>query len=188
MRKVAFFVLSFTSTLFAQTTKPQPLGVGNEALYETTAEFKANNPNCFLPTESLPANYKAAVRSGDEREKTFDCRITSVGTDEFRLLGLPVRARSTVLVNDRVAAIFYDFRRKNFRAIEKVVRMHLGKPTEEKPDGYIGHDGCKGREIHWANAVSDIVLVDECGEGKTTLNMFYTDSSDLTPIDHLNNR
>jgi hypothetical protein len=174
-------LLLFTAALLAQTGRPQALWVGGDALYETTDEYRANNPDCFLPKESLPANYKV-WRWTDQGEKHFSCRITSRGNAEFQLHGLPAQVRQTVLVNDRVAAIFYTFRHRNLRALARILRADLGQPTEQKMDGYSGHDGCRGEEIHWTNAVSDVVLIDQCerDDGAAALNLFYTRVDDLS--------
>lgn len=109
--------------------------------------------------------------------------MSSVRHDQLHLLGFRVRAKSTVIVNGHVAAIFYDLRRKDFSAVESTLRERLGGPTEEKFDGYIGHDGCKGEEIHWRNDVSDIVLIDECEHdeyGAAAVNLFYTRRADFS--------
>jgi hypothetical protein len=52
------FLILAASALSAQPAIPQPLGVGGDKLYESTAEYMARHPICFLPTESLPTNYK----------------------------------------------------------------------------------------------------------------------------------
>jgi len=80
-------------------------------------------------------------------------------------------------------AIFYDLHRKDFSAMESMSRDCLGEPTEEEIDGYIGRDGCKGKEIHWRNDGSDIVLIDECEHdeyGAAAVNLFYTRHADLS--------
>lgn len=175
MNALLFLILA-ASALSAQAAIPQPLGVGGDKLYDSTAEYMAQHPNCFLPPESLPTNYKVSRYRDNLGDDKFDCRVTSVRHDQLHLLGFRVRAKSTVIVNGHVAAIFYDLRRKDFSAIESTLRERLGGPTEEKIDSYMGHNGCKGKEIHWKNGVSDIVLIDECehdGYG-AAVNLFYT--------------
>jgi hypothetical protein len=93
-----------------------------------------------------------------------------------------ISVRDCSIENDHVAAIFYDLRRHDFSAVESTLRGRMGEPTEEKIDGYSGHDGCKGKEIHWSNDVSDIVLIDQCEHdkyGETAVNLFYTRRADL---------
>jgi hypothetical protein len=175
MRRLAFLLL-MSSTLFAQVTRPLPLGIGGDRLFESTAEYKANSPKCFMPMESLPTNYKVwrYRKDGDNR---FDCRITSSEKEQPLLLGFSLMVKQTVIADDHVAAIFYNFRRADFSEIEGKLRIRLGHPTVEKIDGYSGRDGCKGKEIHWTNDVSDIVLINHCEEdefGATALNLFYT--------------
>jgi hypothetical protein len=182
MRKLAFLLL-LASTLFAQGTKPQPLAVGGDKLNESITEYRGQHPNCFLPTESLPTNYKAYRYRDNVGVDRFDCQVTSGRQVHLHLLGFRVRKESTVISNGHVTAIFYDLRRKDFSAVERTFRKRLGGPTEEKPDGYIAHDGCKCKEIHWRNDVSDIVLVDECEHDKyevAAVNLFYLHRDDLT--------
>jgi hypothetical protein len=172
--------LLFTAALLAQTNRPQAVQVGGDALYETIAEYRANNPDCFLPGANLPANYKVWHWT-DPSEEHFLCRIISSRNDEFRLHGLPVQVRQTIVVNDRVTAVFYEFRRRNFRTIARMLRADFGQPTEQKMDGYSGRDGCRGEEIHWTNTASDVVLIDQCerADGVAALNLFYTRVGDL---------
>lgn len=171
------FLVLAVSTLFAQGAIPQPLGVGGDKLYESTVEYIAQHPNCFLPRESLPANYKVSRNRDNLGEDSSDCEETSIRNDRLHLLGFRVRKKSTVISSDRVVAIFYDLRHKDFSAIENTLHHRLGRPTEEKIDGYTGHNGCKGKEIHWRNEVSDIVLTDECENDEyavTLISLFYT--------------
>lgn len=166
-----------TTALSAQGVGPQPLGLGGDKLYDSTAEYMAQHPNCFLPTKNIPLNYKVSRYRDNLGENNFECQATSVRDDRLRLLGFRVRKKSTVISFDHVVAIFYDLRRKDFSAVESALRERLGEPTEEKIDGYAGHDGCKGKEIHWRNEASDIVLTDECERdkyGATAISLFYT--------------
>ena len=170
------FVILAASALSAQLAIPRPLGVGVDKLYESTTEYKAQHPNCFLPIENLPTNYKV-WRYMDHGENRFECRVTSVENDQLHLLGFNVMTKQTVIAKGHVAAIFYDLPRKDIAAIESTLRERLGGPTEGNVDGYIGRDGCRGREIHWRNEVSEIVLIDECENDKygvTAINLFYT--------------
>jgi hypothetical protein len=161
---------------FAQATRSQPLGVGGDQLYQSTAEYMAQHPKCFLPTESLPANYKVSRYRDSNGDDCFDCRVTSVEKDRLHLLGFKVLAKSTVIANDRVAAIFYDLRRKDLGAIERSLRERLGGPT--KIEGYSGLDGCKCEAIHWSNDISDIIL-NQCGDSTPTVSLFYTRRNEL---------
>jgi len=136
----------------------------------------AQHPKCFLPTESLPANYRVSRYVDSDGADRFDCRVISVRKDRLHLLGFRVLGKSTVIANDRVAAIFCDLRRKNLGAMQRTLRERLGGPT--KIEGYVGFDGCKCEAIHWSNDVSDIVL-NQCGQSTPTVSLFYTRHSDL---------
>jgi hypothetical protein len=185
MKRLVFLVLA-ASTLFAQGTRPQPLGLSGDRLYETTAEFRADNPNCFLPKDSLPVNYKVSRYRNNLGDDTFDCLVKSANNDPLHLLGFSVREKSTVIENDHIAAIFYRIRRADYSAIKSTLHDRLGEPTEVEMDGYRGDGDCKGDQIHWSNDVSDIVLIDECDDhgGPSSLggnlNLFYTRRADLT--------
>jgi hypothetical protein len=92
----------------AQGVIPQPLGVGGDKLYSSTADYRAQHPDCFLPPESLPPNYKVSEYRDYHGDDNFDCQVTSIGNDQLRLPGFRVQKKSTVIVNGHVAAIFYD--------------------------------------------------------------------------------
>jgi hypothetical protein len=174
MNALLFPILA--SSAFAQGATPQPLEVGEDKLYASTAEYMAQHPNCFVPTENLPTNYKV-WRYVDHGENRFSCRISSTENDRLQMLGFSVKTKQAVIANDHVVAIFYDLRPSEFSAMESKLRERLGGPTEEKLDGYTGRDGCKGKEIHWRTEVSDIVLIDQCENdryGATAINLFYT--------------
>jgi hypothetical protein len=166
----------------AQGTTPQPLELGEDKLYASTAEFMAQHPNCFMPTENLPTNYKV-WRYVDHGQNRFSCRITSTENDRLQMLGFSVKMKQAVIADDHVVAVFYDLPRREFSAMESRLRERLGGPTEENLGSYIGRNGCKGKEIHWRNEVSDIVLVDQCENdkyGAAVVNLFYTRRADFS--------
>jgi hypothetical protein len=172
VKRLVFLVLA-VSTLFAQGTRSQPLEIGGDRLWESTAEFRADNPNCFLPMDRLPGNYEVFRWQDLTEGHKFNCQVTSASNDQLHLLGFRVLKKSVVIVNDHVAGIYYDLPRTYFSAIKSALRDRLGEPTEVDIDGYIGHeDGCKGEVTHWSNEVSGIVLEYECEhDGVATVNL-----------------
>ena len=108
---------------------------------------------------------------------------TEAENERLQILGFSVKMKQAVIANDHVVAVFYDLPRREFSVIESKLRERLGGPTEENLDSYTGRDGCKGKEIHWRNEVSDIVLIDQCENdkyGAAAVNLFYTRGADFS--------
>ena len=85
------FSILATTALSAQGAEPQPLGLGGDKLYDSTAEYMAQHPNCFLPRESIPSNYRVSRYRDNLGENNFDCQVTSVRDERLHLLGFRVR-------------------------------------------------------------------------------------------------